>query len=57
MEIRKIPKRLSLTTETLHRLTDEALAKIDGAGPTVHGATCQCSQLTDCASCACPTEP
>lgn len=56
MKTRKTLKRLTLNTETLRRLDEEALKKVDGAAPTVNGATCDCdpSVHTRCASCLCP---
>lgn len=56
MQKKVLRSRLTLTRETLHRLTEQELGGVAGAGPT-NGAPCDRSQATDCATCACPPPP
>lgn len=52
MKSRKHPKRLNLSTETLHRLTDETLARVDGGAPS-KGPNCDFSEPSLCPTCLC----
>lgn len=52
MKTRKIPKRLNLSIETLRRLSDATLAKVDGGAPT-NSPVCGFSEPSQCATCLC----
>jgi hypothetical protein len=58
MKKKRIPKRLSLRRETLHKLTDEQLPEVAGAA-TVGGTCCarsdSCPPPTGPCSLFCPT--